>query len=45
MAKLNNAHRLVCGTLVLLLVDVIWVASSELTKGIQNYCSEMCMKA
>lgn len=34
MAKLNNAHRLVCGILVLLVVDVIWVASSELTEYI-----------
>lgn len=31
MAKLN-AHRLFCGTLVLLIVDVIWVGSSELTE-------------
>lgn len=34
MAKLNNAHRLICGTIILLVVDVIWVASSELTKYI-----------
>ncbi|KAG8178495.1 hypothetical protein JTE90_023423 [Oedothorax gibbosus] len=33
MAKLN-AHRLFCGTLVLLIVDVIWVGSSELTEYI-----------
>lgn len=40
MAKLNNAHRLVCGILILLVVDVIWVASSELTEYIfkdENY--------
>ncbi|XP_054708553.1 solute carrier family 35 member F5-like [Uloborus diversus] len=40
MAKLNNANRLMCGTLVLLIVDIIWVASSELTKYIfkdENY--------
>ncbi|GFT94442.1 solute carrier family 35 member F5 [Nephila pilipes] len=36
MAKLT-AHRLLCGTLVLLIVDVIWVASSELTEYIFNY--------
>lgn len=37
MAKLNNAHRLVCGILILLIVDIIWVASSELSEVLYYY--------
>jgi len=31
-AMMNKSQRLVLGFLVLLLVDIIWVSSSELTK-------------
>lgn len=31
-AMMNKSQRLVLGLLVLLLVDIIWVSSSELTK-------------
>lgn len=29
---LNKSKRLLCGTLILILVDVIWVSCSELNK-------------
>lgn len=31
-AMMNKSQRLILGLLVLLLVDIIWVSSSELTK-------------
>lgn len=36
-AMLNKNQRLFLGLFVLLLVDIIWVSSSELTKVRDNY--------
>jgi len=36
-AMMNKSQRLVLGLLVLLLVDIIWVSSSELTKVRSNF--------
>jgi len=37
MANATRTQRLLAGLGVLLLVDVIWVASSEITKVLANY--------
>jgi len=38
-AMMNKSQRLVLGLLVLLLVDIIWVSSSELTKVRPSFLS------
>lgn len=38
-AMMNKSQRLVLGLLVLLLVDIIWVSSSELTKVRSSFLS------
>lgn len=41
-AMMNKSQRLVLGLLVLLLVDIIWVSSSELTKVRSSFLSYRC---
>lgn len=36
-AMMNKSQRLILGLLILLLVDIIWVSSSELTKVRSSY--------
>lgn len=38
-AMMNKSQRLVLGLLILLLVDIIWVSSSELTKVRSSFLS------